>query len=159
MDPASCHALPTYVQIAAGSTFDGEALALLGLAPATVFVIDGDDSRVGHLPTGVFLDHWYADDSGPGVRAVPAVLSLLYPSRPSSSQASLLLSLPRIRGAGLEYRAEVVAGDVGATSGACVLFLRPLATPLTPTDPARSPLSQRPRRRAAEVSAKRSTPG
>lgn len=135
---------PMYVQIAAGSIFDGASLTLLDLAPATIFTVDEPAASVGHLPTGVFLDHWYGDDSGPSARSVPATLALLDADRRADSSAHLMISLPRIRGTGLEYRAHAVDGEPPPTSGACVLFIQPLVPPVTPFDAGGSPLGDQP---------------
>jgi hypothetical protein len=125
-----------YVQMALRAVFDGSSLTLLDLAPATLFVAEAPATAVGHLPTGLFLDHWYADASGEGTRGVPAVLALLDAEHASDANAQVILRLPRIRETGLEYQVTVVEGEVRPTSGACVLFIRPLATPATPTETA-----------------------
>ena len=138
--PPELDGLPVYVQVAARAVFDGQSLTLVDLAPATVFAIVGLTPSVGQLPTGVFLDHWYGDATGPGTRFVAAVLSTLDPGRPSESLTELLVGLPRIRGTGLEYQVQAVAGDLPETTGACVLFIRPPVSPVTPADAAGSPL-------------------
>ena len=129
---------PMYVQVARRAVYDGISLTLIDLAPATLFVIDQPVASLGHVPTGLFLDDWYADTSGSGTGAVPAVLALLDAERTPDGNARVLLSLPRIRDAGLEYQVRVVEGDIPPTAGACVLFIRP---PVPPTTPNRSPQS------------------
>jgi hypothetical protein len=121
--------------------FDGSSFTLLDLAPATVFFAEQPGIAVGYLPTGPFLDRWYAEGSGARTRAVSAVLSFLDPDMAQAPEARLLLSLPRIRGTGMEYQARVVAGDVPSSAGACVLFISPPVTPATPgtTDRSESP--------------------
>jgi hypothetical protein len=121
-----------YVQMAGRVVFDGSSVTLLDLAPATVFLVERPGASVGYLPTGMFLDRWYADGSGTRTRAVAAVLSFLDPDHAQSSDARLLLSLPRIRGTGVEYQARLVAGGVPPTAGACVLFISPPTPPATP---------------------------
>jgi hypothetical protein len=118
-----------YVQVARGMRFDGTSLTLVDLAPSTVYLACQPDAAVGHLPTGLFLDEWYGEPSGVVIRPVPAVLSLLDANRPPASDARLMLSLPRIREAGLEYQAQLLDGDIPPTSGACVLFIRPAVPP------------------------------
>ena len=121
-----------YVQMAGRAMFDGSSLTLLDLAPATVFLAEQPDGPVGYLPTGLFLDRWYAEEGGTGTRSVPAVLSFLDPDRRSSCDARLMLSLPRIREAGVEYQVRIVVGEVPSRAGACVLFISPSVTPSTP---------------------------
>ena len=138
--PPEPDGLPMYVQIAARSVFEAPSLTLVDLAPATIFAVVGLTPSVGELPTGVFLDHWYGDALGPGTRFVSAVLSVLDPGRPSESPTELVIGLPRIRGTGLQYQVEGVAGHRPATTGACVLFIRPPIAPVIPVAAARSPL-------------------
>ena len=128
-----------FVQLAGRVVFDGRSLTLLGLAPATVFVGGSQDESFGYLPTGLFLDRWYEDGSGTRTRGVGAVLSFLDPDRARSCDAHLALSLPRIRGTGMEYQARVLAGEVPSTAGACVLFISPAGTPTTPTHESAGP--------------------
>ena len=122
----------TYVQVAGRFTFDGRSFTLLDLAPATVYLTDRPDESVGYLPTGLFLDRWYADESGSSTRTVAAVLSFLDPDRADAADARLLLGLPRIRATGMEYQAQVTAGELPSAAGACVLFISPDGTPRTP---------------------------
>lgn len=112
--------------------FDGASLTLLALAPATLFFTMGTDASVGYLPTGLFLDRWYAEDSGAGARSVPSVLSFLDADRATSSDVDVAISLPRIRGTGLEYQARVLSGWIPDESGAVVLFVSPAVVPDTP---------------------------
>jgi hypothetical protein len=121
-----------FVQVAGRVVFDGRSLTLLDLAPATVFVGGRPDDSFGYLPTGLFLDRWYEDGSGTRTRGVGAVLSFLDPDMAKSCDAHLALSLPRIRGTGMEYQARVLDGEVPSTAGACVLFISPTGTPTTP---------------------------
>lgn len=122
----------TYVQLAGRAVFDGTSLTLLDLAPATVCQSPPPASGLGYLPTGLFLDRWYENGSGPGTRAVPAVLSLLDPDSSQVHDAQLSLALPRIRGTGLEYQVRVVVGTLPVAAGACVLFISPRGRPVTP---------------------------
>ena len=137
MEPTDSNACTAYVQVAGRAVFNGSSLTLLDLAPATVFFAEQPGIAVGYLPTGPFLDRWYEEGSGARTRAVSAVLSFLDPDRAQAPEARLLLSLPRIRETGIEYRARVVAGDVPSTAGACVLFINPPVTPSTPGTTAR----------------------
>ncbi len=118
-----------YVQVARRTRCDGTSLTLVDLAPSTVFLAGPPAGAVGHLPTGQFLDHWYAEPGGSATRAVPAVLSLLDADRAPASDVRVLLSLPRIRDAGLEYQVRILDGDIPPTSGACVLFIQPPVPP------------------------------
>jgi len=144
MEPTDGNSRTMYVQVAGRAAFDGSAFTMLDLAPATVFFTEQPGIAVGYLPTGPFLDRWYADASGVRTRAVSAVLSFLDPDRAQAPEARLLLSLPRIRGAGIEYQVRVVAGHVPFTAGACVLFISPPVTPATPGTTARSESPGRP---------------
>lgn len=122
----------TYVHVARRLGFSGSALTLLDLSPATVF-LTAAGAAMGYLTTGMFLDRWYAACSGSSTRVVAAVLSLLDPEQDPECDTHLLLSLPRIRSAGLEYQVTDVTGDVPPSSaGACVLFVSPPTAPLTP---------------------------
>lgn len=112
-----------FVQVARRMRFDGVSLTLLDLAPSTVYLRFHPVGAVGHLPTGPFLDAWYEDASGIVIRSVPAVLSLLDFNRGPASDAHIVLSLPRIREAGLEYQTQQLAGEIPSKSGACVLFI------------------------------------
>ena len=128
----------TYVQVAGRFTFDSRSFTLLDLAPATVYLTDQPGESIGYLPTGLFLDRWYADESGSRTRAVAAVLSFLDPDRAAAADVRLMLGLPRIRGTGMEYQAQVTAGELPSTAGACVLFISPDGTPRTPALAAKS---------------------
>ena len=119
----------TFVQVARGSHFRAGTLALADLAPATVCIGPGPDAPVGHLATGAFLDLWYRQPDGPHLAAVPAVLTLMDPDQLAPEAVRVLLSMPRIREAGLEYLVEVVSGQVPSESGACVLLIGPLSAP------------------------------
>jgi hypothetical protein len=132
MEPSDEPAGTTYVQVAAHVMFDGASLTLLGLAPATVFLAPSAGSEVGYLPTGMFLDHWYAEDSGTRTRWVSAVLSFLDPGRALVSDVDVMVSLPRIRGTGVEYQVRDVVGHIPADSGAAVLFIGSGQAPMTP---------------------------
>lgn len=112
-----------YVQMARSLVFDGSSIVLLDLSPATVLLGPSTGSEVGYLPTGLFLDHWYARDNDDRTSALRGVLSILDPDMTPVSDVSLLLSLPRIRGAGVEYQARVLSGQMPASTGACVLFI------------------------------------
>jgi hypothetical protein len=144
MEPNDSSSGTMYVQVAGRAVFDGASFMMLDLAPATVFFAEHPEVAVGYLSTGPFLDHWYADGSGARTRAVSAVLSFLDPDRAQPPEACLLLSLPRIRGTGVEYQARVVVGDLPFTAGACVLFINPPVTPATPGTTARSESPERP---------------
>jgi hypothetical protein len=128
-----------YVQVAGGVVFSGSSLALVDLAPATVCVTSRPEVGVGYVPTGLFLDRWYAYVNGTGMRSVAAVLSVLDPDAAGSGDARLMLSMPRIRGTGLEYQASVVEGRVPVALGASVLFIGPRTPPTTPHESVRSP--------------------
>lgn len=138
MEPTDSNSHTMYVQVAGRAAFDGVSFTMVDLAPATVFFSEQPDVAVGYLSTGPFLDRWYEEDSGVRTHAVSAVLSFLDPDRAQAPEAGLLLSLPRIRGTGVEYKAQVVAGHVPFTAGACVLFINPPVTPATPGTTARS---------------------
>lgn len=142
--------LPMYMQVARRAVFDGTSLTLIDLAPATFFVDEQPVTSLGHVSTGLFLDQWYAEADGPGTRVVPGVLSLLDADRAPDSSSRVLLSLPRIRDAGLEYQVQVLDGDVPSTVGACVLFIRPLLPPTTPTDVSRRAVAPAPRQPLTE---------
>jgi hypothetical protein len=118
-----------YVQVARRTRCDGASLTLVDLAPSTVYLVDQPTAAVGHLPTGQFLDQWYSESAGLATRAVPAVLSLLDADRDPRSDIRVLLSLPRIRDAGLEYHVRILEGDIPPASGACVLFIQPPVPP------------------------------
>jgi hypothetical protein len=128
-----------YVQVTGGVVFSGSSLTLVDLAPATTVVTSWPEVGVGYLPTGLFLDRWYAYVNGTGMRSVAAVLSVLDPDVVGWADARLMLSMPRIRGTGLEYRASVVDGRVPAAWGASVLFISPRVPPTTPHASMRSP--------------------
>ena len=119
----------TLVQVARESRFDGEMLTLIDLAPATVLVAPGLAGRVSHVPTGLFLDLWYLEHDGTALREVSGVLTLMDPDAATSVGIDLVLSLPRIRESGLEYRARVISGFLPHSSGACVLVIGPVPTP------------------------------
>jgi hypothetical protein len=119
-----------YVQMAGGLLCSGIALTLLDMAPATLLLAGEDE--MGYLPTGTFLDWWYAEPTGPGIRSAPAVLSLLDPDQDPACDAHLRLGLPRIRGTGLEYQVAGSLDGLPRTAGACVLFISPRRAPLTP---------------------------
>jgi len=120
----------TYVQVAREVRFDGRSLTLLDLAPSTICLAHEPGATAGHLPTGLFLDHWYDQLEGASVRPVPAVLSLLDADRAPASDSQVLLSLPRIREAGLQYQIQLVEGEIPPTSGACVLFIGSAVAPV-----------------------------
>jgi hypothetical protein len=132
MEAAGGYAGTVYVQVAGRAVFDGSSLTILDLAPATVLFTQRPGISVGYLPTGPFLDRWYADASGAGTRVVPAVLSLLDADRESVPETRLQIGLPRIRDTGIEYWARVVSGDLPSVTGACVLFISPMVSPSTP---------------------------
>jgi hypothetical protein len=144
MEPLDSNSRTMYVQVAGRAVFDGSSFTMLDLAPATVFFAEEPDVAVGYLSTGPFLDRWYEESSGARTHAVSAVLSFLDPDRAQALETGLLISLPRIRGTGLEYQARVVVGDVQFTAGACVLFINPPMTPATPGTTARSESTGRP---------------
>jgi hypothetical protein len=144
MEPTDSNACTAYVQVAGRAVFDGSSLTLLELAPATVFFTERPGIAVGYLPTGPFLDRWYAEVSGARTRAVSAVLSFLDPDVARAPETGLLVSLPRIRGTGVEYQARVVVGDLPFTAGACVLFINPPVAPATPGMAARAELPGHP---------------
>jgi hypothetical protein len=102
-----------YVQVARQTRCDGTSLTLVDLAPSTVYLADQPTAALGHLPTGQFLDDWYSESAGAATRTVPAVLSLLDADR-------------------------VPGGDIPATSGASVLFIRPFTRPASLMSPART---------------------
>lgn len=116
----------TFVQQARGLRFSGSRLTLLDLAPSTVFMTDRDGPTVGHVTTGDFLDLWLDGRGSSGV------LSLLDAGTRRTGDAVLALSRPRIVAAGLEYSAHLERGTLPEASGACVLFINPTGTPVTP---------------------------
>lgn len=119
----------TYVQVARRLVFSGNAVTLLELSPATLFLAE---STAGYLTTGMFLDRWYAERSGSRTRVVAAVLSLLDPEQNPSCDMHLRVCLPRIRSTGLEYQVSGLTDAVPSTAGSCVLFINPSRVPLTP---------------------------
>jgi hypothetical protein len=134
----------TYVQVASHVMFDGSALTLLGLAPATASFATEPEPCIGYLPTGLFLDRWYAEGSGSRTRSVPAVLSFLDADRRGESDVDVTISLPRIRGTGVQYQAHVVSGRIPDESGAAVLFISPAVVPDTPAVASRFASGRRP---------------
>jgi hypothetical protein len=113
-----------YVHVAHGLLFDGATLTLLDLSPSTIWMSSTPNPRVGYVPTGDFLDLWeQRTDAAPSSRRFRATLGLLDRDAEGSGNATLLLSHPRVSGAGLAYDAQVVEGLVPTRSGACVVFL------------------------------------
>jgi hypothetical protein len=120
-----------YVHSARGMRFDGHRLVLLELAPSTVY-LTGQPARImGHLPTGMFLDRWYADAGSYPTQPVAAVLSLLEIENRNARDVHLQAALPRIAETGLVYEVTVLNGDIPAAPGGCTLFIRPFLTPVT----------------------------
>lgn len=128
-------AAPTmYVQSARGMRFDGHRLVLLDLAPSTVYLTGQPAQIMGHLPTGMFLDRWYADAGSNPTRPAVAVLSLLEFEDRHSRDVHLEVALPRIAESGLVYEVTMPSSDIPATSGGCTLFIRPFLTPVSLED-------------------------
>lgn len=127
--------VPTmYVQSARGMNFDGRRLVLVGLTPATIYLTGQPARNMGHLPTGMFLDRWYADAGSFPTRPVAAVLSFLDVRDRHQCDAQVDIALPRILDSGIVYEANVLGGDMPSSSGGCTLFIRPFLTPMALED-------------------------
>jgi hypothetical protein len=114
--------------------FDGHRLVLLDLAPSTVYLTGQPAKIMGHLPTGMFLDRWYADAGSYPTQPVAAVLSLLEVDDRHARDVHIQVALPRIAETGLVYEVTVLSGDLPVQSGGCTLFIRPFLTPVTLED-------------------------
>ena len=123
-----------FVHSARAMRFDGHRLVLLDLAPSTVYLTGQPARIIGHLPTGMFLDRWYADAGDYPTQPVAAVLSLLEVEDRHSRDVHIQVALPRIAESGLVYEVTVLSGDIPAETGGCALFIRPFLTPVTLED-------------------------
>lgn len=123
-----------FVQSARGMRWDGRHLILLELAASTVY-LTGQPARImGHLPTGMFLDRWYAAAGDYPTQPVAAVLSLLDVEDRHQCDVHVEVALPRISDSGLLYEVTILSGDIPESSGGCTLFIRPFLTPMTLED-------------------------
>lgn len=123
-----------YVHFARGMRFDGHRLVLLDLAPSTVYLTGQPARMMGHLPTGMFLDRWYADAGSNPTQPVAGVLSLLEVEDRHARDVHIQIALPRIAETGIVYDITVLSGDVPVESGGCTLFVRPFLIPVTLED-------------------------
>jgi hypothetical protein len=115
----------TFVQVAAGARVDGPRLTLLDLAPTTIWLLRGAPDRVGYMATGTFLDLWWSPDSGLASASLMADLGLVDPDAARFGYPRFRVRAPRIRGSGLQFDVEVLAGMLPGHCGACALFVGP----------------------------------
>jgi hypothetical protein len=122
------------VHLARGVRFDGRALTLVDLAPATIRVKVTSATEIGHVCTGTVLDRWtHASMASRGrTWRVPGTLALLDSEAQVAGDAVVVVSNPRVTADGLAYDADVVGGAVPSQSGACVLSLEWGAAPRVP---------------------------
>lgn len=119
----------TFVQIARGCAFTGSSLVLLDLAPVTVCIGPAPEAALSRITTSAFLDLWWlAAETTVGGSQRGAVIALVDPDRRAYGDARVRLSRPRIHGSGLQFEADLVQGQLPASSGSCALFLDPAAT-------------------------------
>jgi hypothetical protein len=121
-----------FVQVASGAECDGDHLALVGVAPSTLYFSDRPKRIVGHMTNEQFIEQW--DDGDDSFASDPpnAVLSFFAPDSDVPGEAVVVLSEPETYGDGIRYSIDVLEGDVPAKAGASTLFIDPLGRPLSP---------------------------
>jgi hypothetical protein len=135
-----------FVQTAQGSTSDGIALTLYGVAPSTLYFSDRPHRAVGYVPSADFVDLWDEGDNSFAADPPNAVLAFLEPGDDMPDDAVVVLRDPTLDSGALAYTIEVLEGTVPAHTGPVTLFIDPLGRPLTPVSVAG--VHRRTRRRA-----------
>ncbi len=121
-----------FVQTAEAFDTAGQTLTLRNIGPQTLYFSDRPQRVVGHLDTTGFVSEWtmgsdnFRDDPPNAVLAFEAGDGDAAPE-----DAVVVLENPEMVGRDLRYTVTVLAGTVPAVGEGCVLFIDPLARPLT----------------------------
>ncbi len=122
-----------FVQTAEAFDTADQTLTLRNIGRKTLYFSDRPQRVVGHLDTGGFVDSWTTGADNFGDDPPNAVLAFeAGDGDPAPEDAVVVLENPVMVGRDLRYTVTVLAGSVPAVGEGCVLFIDPLARPLTP---------------------------
>lgn len=119
-----------FVQSATGIRYADGKLTLTGVSPVTVLFSDRPERIAGHITTAEFIPFWSEGDDSFASNPPNADLSIL--EGDAMDNVVLTLRDPKLEGADLSYRVEVLEGEVPASGGAASLFIDVIGRPITP---------------------------
>jgi len=120
-----------FVQSATGFTSEGGTITLGGLAESTVYFADRPRREVGHMRSSSFIELWDEGVYSFAVDPPNAVLSFL-DGGDAPDDVVVVLHDPRLEGADLTYRVDVLEGTLPERTGACSLFIDSFGRPFSP---------------------------
>lgn len=121
-----------FVQSATGFTSARGTMTLVGLADSTVYFADRPRREIGHIPSARFVELWQAGVNSFAVDPPNAVISFLDDGEGAPDDTVVVLREPKLKGANLAYRVEVLEGALPEESGPCSLFIDVFGRPLSP---------------------------
>lgn len=121
-----------FAQSATGFCSDAETATLIGLADSTVYFADRPRREIGHIPSHRFVELWEAGVNSFAVDPPNAVFSFLDVDGDAPDDAVVVLREPRLDGANLTYRVDILEGVLPPSWGACTLFIDVFGRPLSP---------------------------
>jgi hypothetical protein len=121
-----------FVQSATGFSSAHGTVTLRGLADSTVYFADRPRREVGHIRSRRFVELWDAGVSSFAVDPPNAVISFLDDDGEAPDDAVVVLREPRLSGADLTYRVDVLEGTLPQETGPCALFIDVFGRPVSP---------------------------
>jgi hypothetical protein len=121
-----------FVQVAKGSTSQGDTLTLNGVSPSTLYFSDRPERVVGHMTTQQFVNDWAVGDNSFASDPPNAVLSFVGTGEDIPDDCVVVLRDAEDLDESIRYSIEVLEGTMPASTGACTLFIDPLGRPLSP---------------------------
>ncbi len=118
------------VQNAERMSLKSNKLTLRGIAPDILYFSDRPDRIVGRVTTREYVDHWAVGNNNFAGDPPNAVLSIQH--HPEPQDIVVVLRDPRLEGADLIYKVEVLDGSKEAKGKATALFIDVVGRPLTP---------------------------
>jgi hypothetical protein len=123
--PLAAQSKPTqvqFVQSATGVAFKDGVLTLKDAAPMTVFFSDRPERLTGQIRNDLFAKLWSEGKNSFKSDPPNAALSVFDP-KGQPTQATLVLSNPRMDGKDVQYNVRVLKGAIPATGAESTLFI------------------------------------
>ena len=143
-DDDACEML--FVQSAAGMTFDGSRLALLGADPNIIFFCDRPVRTAGHMTRDAWMALVSEGEDTFAENHPNAAVSIFGPEGEVTEVVVELAARPVVSGEEFIFPVSVLEGAFPEEGGSVVMFVDPIGRPASPTS--RAGVHRRHKRRA-----------
>ena len=143
-DDDACEML--FVQSAAGMTFDGSSLTLLGADPNIIFFCDRPVRTAGHMTRDAWMALVSEGENTFASNHPNAAISIFGPEGDVTEVVVELSDRPVVSGEEFIFPVSVLEGTLPEVGDAVAMFIDPIGRPASPTS--RAGVHRRHRRRA-----------